>query len=554
VDEARRLIDEDIQDLVECIRARKSRRNTYASISKLPEELLCAIFSFYQHLCLLPSNPPNLQWIIVSHVSKTWRETALNYANLWTNIPWYFPEWIPEMVKRSKDANLTIRINLDSMPGKHVALHTMCEIIHANPHRIREVTLDNFTMDDIQDAFKHLPHSSVFPLQSLTITPLNFHLFENVGDSITFIEKYLGDTSDLRRVDLFRTLAWDSRILTGLTHLTIRNELMVQQPSSTQFFDAIRRMPRLEDLRLYGVVLPAFIEESIATPDDIIELPLIRNLVLSGTAPEAANILCHLRIPPYCNIDIECTPSESSPSDSASLISSLRILYSVPPLSDTLALSVGFLELELRHDEVEFRASRRSQVASSGFLSSDYSPFLAFTLSWRAVITLITPSLTENIRRTIIDVFKALPCQNLSTLTLGFDGPAALLDDHTFLDALGSQPNMNDIQVETGFIKLFLDYMAARTNASNIPFSALRTLYLYGIDHQQGRHQPFPMPELLRFVRQRKKRGVGLSDLTIEKCYRPTADDMKLLRDSVERIFYNNRVRRQYLLYRERLE
>ena len=43
------------------------------------------------------------------------------------------------------------------------------------------------------------------------------------------------------------------------------------------------------------------------------------------------------------------------------------------------------------------------------------------------------PTLTENIRRTIIGAFSTLSCQNLTTLSLASDVPLGLFDDYTLL-------------------------------------------------------------------------------------------------------------------------
>ena len=116
--------------------------------------------------------------------------------------------------------------------------------------------------------------------------------------------------------------------------------------------------------------------------------------------------------------------------------------------------------------KIQFWTSLASQVAPLIDPLPNHSPFLAIELYCSAFI----PTLTENIRRTIIGAFSALSCQNLTTLSLASDVPPGLLDDYTFLDALGQQPILEDIHVETGFIKQFLDYMTIRTDASNIPF------------------------------------------------------------------------------------
>jgi hypothetical protein len=199
-------------------------------------------------------------WIIVSHVSNAWRNAALNCANLWTDIPLSCLKWIPEMMKRSKNANLTISLafKLFSLAFNFFSrdlFDAFCDVIRTDSHRVCELTLKKINTERIlEDAFKDVPHSSMSRLQSLAITPSNLPHHDENFDTLRFVEKYIGNNSDLRRVDLFCTAAWDSRILSDLTHLTIRNELMMERPSSTQFFNAIRRMPRLQELRLHGVV------------------------------------------------------------------------------------------------------------------------------------------------------------------------------------------------------------------------------------------------------------------------------------------------------------
>ena len=196
--------------------------------------------------------------------------------------------------------------------------------------------------------------------QSLAIlTPSNLPHHDEKFDTLHFVEKYIGDTSDLRRVDSFCTVAWDSRILSDLqvTHLTIRNELMMERPASTQFFNAIRRMPRLQELRLYGAVLPPCIDVLTPAMNDIIELPLLRVLILRGTSLEAANVLCHLRLLPYCVVDIECSPSESSPSDTPVLcMSSLPNLYFAPSSSDNLGPLMKNFQ-QFGHGKIKFWTS-----------------------------------------------------------------------------------------------------------------------------------------------------------------------------------------------------
>jgi len=182
-----------------------------------------------------------------------------------------------------------------------------------------------------------------------------------------------------------------------------------------------------------------------------------------------------------------------------------------------------FLQRLSLRGKIHFWTSLAAQVAPLIDPLPNHSPFLAIKLYCSTFIP-------ENIRRTIIGAFSAVSCQNLTTLSLASDVPPGLLDDYTVLDALGEQPTFEDILVETGFIKQFLDYMTVRTDASNIPFPALWVVRFSGIDCQRGRCQLFPVQDLQRFVRQRKELGIGLQRLTIEHCCLLTTIDIELLR------------------------
>ena len=112
--ESRSIIDPNI-DLEESIRALKSRRNELSPISRLPVEILCKIFKFSERLAassfwwLTPGSLTNF-----SQVSQHWRSSALSAPELWTNIPFNCHRWAQEMLIRSKKANLTLTMKLQS--------------------------------------------------------------------------------------------------------------------------------------------------------------------------------------------------------------------------------------------------------------------------------------------------------------------------------------------------------------------------------------------------------------------------------------------------------
>ncbi|KAF5330516.1 hypothetical protein D9619_005218 [Psilocybe cf. subviscida] len=97
--EARRLVlQKHIQEL-------RTLRNTYAPISKLPDEVLLEIFALTQKLY-----PQDKWYQEVTHVCRSWRDIAIDAPTLWTNPPLSKHDFSMLMLARSKSADLTISI------------------------------------------------------------------------------------------------------------------------------------------------------------------------------------------------------------------------------------------------------------------------------------------------------------------------------------------------------------------------------------------------------------------------------------------------------------
>ena len=80
----------------------------------LPPELLAIIFLEYvQQSSLCTTMVPS--WVTVSYVCQYWRNVALGCANLWTRLFFVSPEWMDELLKRSKAAPLFIQVDFSSL-------------------------------------------------------------------------------------------------------------------------------------------------------------------------------------------------------------------------------------------------------------------------------------------------------------------------------------------------------------------------------------------------------------------------------------------------------
>ncbi|KAI0288811.1 hypothetical protein BC826DRAFT_971340 [Russula brevipes] len=78
-------IDNEIKSLEATIQALKCRRNMLVPISRLPAEILTAIFSLVSHSAWAQKFG-RMEWIGVAQVCHQWREIALNYPHFWSYI------------------------------------------------------------------------------------------------------------------------------------------------------------------------------------------------------------------------------------------------------------------------------------------------------------------------------------------------------------------------------------------------------------------------------------------------------------------------------------
>ena len=186
----RGIIGRDIARLEESIRALKSRRNDLSSISRLPVEILCNIFS----LSILESPK---SWTNFSQVSHHWRLSALSTPGLWTNIPLDYPRWAQEMLMRSKMAKLNIRSSLSFDTSKLETVETIRSCLYEMNH-VGEIDICMIPGRILKENSRDLPKSAPqlhilcirsFPLQS-----------RSSGTAFSIHEDFLYDTERLQSV------------------------------------------------------------------------------------------------------------------------------------------------------------------------------------------------------------------------------------------------------------------------------------------------------------------------------------------------------------------
>ncbi|KAJ7612311.1 hypothetical protein DFH06DRAFT_898672, partial [Mycena polygramma] len=119
-------------------RALRTRRNSLAPISRLPNEVLALILE------LSPTRDYTPAGIFIfgsaaSHVCHRWRETTLRSPLFWSDIDLLRPRWAREKLEKSQVAPLTVRANLGWNRKASLAAHSL---VLAQLDRIRELHLD----------------------------------------------------------------------------------------------------------------------------------------------------------------------------------------------------------------------------------------------------------------------------------------------------------------------------------------------------------------------------------------------------------------------------
>lgn len=117
-DTERQEIDNEIRALQDSIRALRTRRNTLAPINRFPPEILANVFAYslpkiYPRPDPSKENDEPYNWIAVTHVSRHWRNVALDNPILWSVLQFQVVRWVHEMVRRSGNTPLFIYLERD---------------------------------------------------------------------------------------------------------------------------------------------------------------------------------------------------------------------------------------------------------------------------------------------------------------------------------------------------------------------------------------------------------------------------------------------------------
>ncbi|KAJ6453593.1 hypothetical protein C8R45DRAFT_882453 [Mycena sanguinolenta] len=209
------LLSLPLSDISLLLRALQTRRNSLASISCLPTEVLTPILEYCP---TIHDDKPEFRTakfirgsLSVPHVCRRWREIALKSSQFWTNIVLSRPRWALEMLHRSRGAPLVVGADFGASFSKNIAAR---DLVLAQLFRVRELHL-------------HMPGDSSLPASLLVSAPLldTFHLhYARPTEVVIPAKLFQGEAPQLQHLSLqYCLLEWDSPLWKNLVSLELIN-------------------------------------------------------------------------------------------------------------------------------------------------------------------------------------------------------------------------------------------------------------------------------------------------------------------------------------------
>ncbi|KAF5387894.1 hypothetical protein D9615_000102 [Tricholomella constricta] len=230
---------------------------------------------------LIKSPLDTLVWIRMTHVCHAWREILIGDPNLWTQISASRSSWVLEMLSRSRDMPLSVKVDFfDLHPeGEEAAMHALQQL-----PRIRELTLDIPNMGAVsEELIKPAPILESFAVQvyrRFTSPSLPEPLFAMIAPQ-------------LRRLSLENCqIPLNAPSFDKLTHLRLADSQLTLKISD--FFTILRRLGNLVDLSLLNLRLSEHFTEADFDQMAPVEFPRLVKLVITEF-PVA--FLWNLRLP-----------------------------------------------------------------------------------------------------------------------------------------------------------------------------------------------------------------------------------------------------------------
>jgi len=135
-------------------------RHVFCPVSKLPNKVMCRIFELYKANMLQHTDPMDSRvraWGTIPQVFQHWRKVILSSPIFWADISFGNSiSWIQEMVERSQNSSLKLRVNFRRIDAKPSTLALLKAILHDHTQRIEEIAFYSLSSSILEEALKEL--------------------------------------------------------------------------------------------------------------------------------------------------------------------------------------------------------------------------------------------------------------------------------------------------------------------------------------------------------------------------------------------------------------
>ncbi|KAF8428850.1 hypothetical protein L210DRAFT_3117210 [Boletus edulis BED1] len=371
-------------------------------ISRLPIEILQDIFILcaqdHHYRPGLCSTEPVPSWVNVSYVCRRWRNVALDCPTLWTYLFITSRRWTEQLLARSEQASLKIRVSL--VPRETLWLFCMGRVMK-HLERIQELTLH------LPSSFEHLVLSKLSSrAPRLQILDITVGMPSGEWPSLLFD----GDPPALRILQLANCpVPLHSFRLDALTDLCLV-EIPVQfQQNMEEFLAALSCMHDLQELCLHrslpsatsflsSMVFKAFFQKKI-------DLTHLSCLWIYAPLSTIVTLLACINIPLKTRLKLGCKFEPNSSLDHYALLCSLL----AQRYKDQAQSSPTILSLAIRSTE-------RGAVLTFSPRQRDISP--TTREAWYRDIPLCIELDHLMVEDVISDICSSMPLANVQTLSV----------------------------------------------------------------------------------------------------------------------------------------
>ena len=393
--------------------------------------------------------------------------------------------------------------------------------------RLGEINISMAPRSTLEKLLQDLPKSAP-QLHTLRIT---CHLSE---PPYMIDEDFLRDTARLRCVNLVNCkISWDSRLLTGLTRLTLHGSLKKDDENSSivQFFHALERMPALTNLDLEDAIP----HNSGITTCPAVHLPCLEVLNISSDVGAMTAALRHMTFPSNAVLSLTCQETRPTQIDFSNFLSALAAKFlsshSIRSLSLHILDHMDGLRFGLWPTVQDFLYSR-------GFVT----PCLDLVLKWTSI-----PHTYREYAKVLTAAFDVMDLHALTRLNLSTGNS---IDSKTWLKTFGKLPLLEQVHVQSFAAQSFFDAVVHKTKAANksiaayrtVSFPRLRSIYMVACDFSEPSLGSISVEMLMDYLMERCERNAEVHELHLDDCYHIMAEDVERLREIVVDVHWDRLV------------